>query len=309
MRKGDHWGLGCLLGRCRVEEDHWQSQGVQLLVHSPARQQATAAFVQVQEVEDEEFECGAQPPSQMQIAGSHRHYCREGNSCIRGDGQWGLHVWSGDGNPPLQPPGHPNSGVRLPWQGSIAPCKGSVDGCLWTVQESCDFCTVIVVQQQRPVSGHRCNRQPPITRGAKQCVEIFALHDWFGNTIPTSVSCQSPTSMSCRCQDRCNFWLTSTSCGCGSASWQNLDAVVNVKLRNGHNWCEKVALVGNVLAVAAHAIPSQHECQETSTRDTANKRSLELCATIVLVLLEDGCCKWCVSVVFLPGQVIGNWYL
>ncbi len=50
-------------------------------------------------------------------------------------------------------------------------------------------------------------------------------------------------------------------------------------------------------------------CQETSTRDTANKRSLELCAPIVLVLLEDGCGEWCVSVVFLPGQVIGNWYM
>jgi hypothetical protein len=46
------------------------------------------------------------------------------------------------------------------------------------------------------------------------------------------------------------------------------------------------------------------DCQETSTRDTANKRSLELCAPIVLVLLEDGCGKWC----FLPGQVVSNWY-
>jgi hypothetical protein len=50
-------------------------------------------------------------------------------------------------------------------------------------------------------------------------------------------------------------------------------------------------------------------CQETSTRDTANKLSLEICAPIVVVLLEGGCGKWCVSVVFLPGQVIGNWYL
>jgi hypothetical protein len=50
-------------------------------------------------------------------------------------------------------------------------------------------------------------------------------------------------------------------------------------------------------------------CQETSTRDTANKHSLELCAPIVLVLPEDGCGEWCVSVVFLPGQVFGNWYL
>ncbi len=45
--------------------------------------------------------------------------------------------------------------------------------------------------------------------------------------------------------------------------------------------------------------------RETSTRDTANKRFLELCAPIVLVLLEDGCGEWC----FLPGQVVGNWYL
>jgi hypothetical protein len=46
-------------------------------------------------------------------------------------------------------------------------------------------------------------------------------------------------------------------------------------------------------------------CQETSTRDTANKRSRELCAPIVLVLLEDGCGKLC----FLPGQVVSNCYL
>jgi hypothetical protein len=49
-------------------------------------------------------------------------------------------------------------------------------------------------------------------------------------------------------------------------------------------------------------------CQETSTRDTANKRSLELCASIVHVFL-DSCSKWYFSVVFLTGQVFGNWYL
>ncbi len=47
-------------------------------------------------------------------------------------------------------------------------------------------------------------------------------------------------------------------------------------------------------------------CQETSTRDTANKCSLELCASIVLLFL-DGCSEWYVSVVFLTGQVLGNW--
>ncbi len=41
-------------------------------------------------------------------------------------------------------------------------------------------------------------------------------------------------------------------------------------------------------------------CQETSTRDTAYKGSLELCASIVLLFL-DGCSKWYVSVVFLAG--------
>jgi hypothetical protein len=51
--------------------------------------------------------------------------------------------------------------------------------------------------------------------------------------------------------------------------------------------------------------PSQN-CQETSTRDTANKRSLQLCASIVLLFL-DGCSEWYVSVVFLTGQVLGNW--
>ncbi len=49
-------------------------------------------------------------------------------------------------------------------------------------------------------------------------------------------------------------------------------------------------------------------CRETSTRDTANKRSLELCASIVHVFL-DGCSEWYFSVVFLTGQVLGNWYL
>jgi len=46
-------------------------------------------------------------------------------------------------------------------------------------------------------------------------------------------------------------------------------------------------------------------CQETS--DTANKHSLELCASIVLVFL-GGCCMWCVCDVFLTGLVLGNWY-
>jgi hypothetical protein len=48
-------------------------------------------------------------------------------------------------------------------------------------------------------------------------------------------------------------------------------------------------------------------CQDTLTRHTANKSSLELCASIVHVFL-DCCCEWYVSVVFLAGQVLGNWY-
>ncbi len=48
-------------------------------------------------------------------------------------------------------------------------------------------------------------------------------------------------------------------------------------------------------------------CQETSERDTANKRSLELCASIVLIF-ECGCCVCCVCDVFLTGLVLGNWY-
>ena len=48
-------------------------------------------------------------------------------------------------------------------------------------------------------------------------------------------------------------------------------------------------------------------CQETSERDTANKRSLELCASIVLVF-SGGCCVWCVCDVFLTGLVLSNWY-
>jgi hypothetical protein len=47
-------------------------------------------------------------------------------------------------------------------------------------------------------------------------------------------------------------------------------------------------------------------CQETSTRDTANKCSLELCASIVHVFVY-GCSKWYVSVVFFAGQVLGSW--
>ncbi len=47
-------------------------------------------------------------------------------------------------------------------------------------------------------------------------------------------------------------------------------------------------------------------CQETSTRDTANKRSLELCASIMLLFLY-GCSQWYVFVVFLISQVLGNW--
>ncbi len=49
-------------------------------------------------------------------------------------------------------------------------------------------------------------------------------------------------------------------------------------------------------------------CQEISTRDTANKRSLELCVSIAHVFL-DGCSEWYFSVVFLTGQVLGKWYL
>ncbi len=41
-------------------------------------------------------------------------------------------------------------------------------------------------------------------------------------------------------------------------------------------------------------------------RDTANRHSLELCASIVLLFL-DGCSEWYDSVVFLTGQVLGNW--
>ncbi len=55
------------------------------------------------------------------------------------------------------------------------------------------------------------------------------------------------------------------------------------------------------------AIARHPRCQETSMRDTANKHSLELCASIVHVFL-DGCSKWYVSVVFLAGQVLSNWY-
>jgi hypothetical protein len=43
-----------------------------------------------------------------------------------------------------------------------------------------------------------------------------------------------------------------------------------------------------------------------SIRDTANKRSLELCATIVHVFL-GGWSVWCVSVLFVAVQVLGNW--
>jgi hypothetical protein len=41
-------------------------------------------------------------------------------------------------------------------------------------------------------------------------------------------------------------------------------------------------------------------------RDTAEQRSLELSASIVLLFL-DGCSKWYVSVVFLTGQVLSIW--
>jgi hypothetical protein len=41
-------------------------------------------------------------------------------------------------------------------------------------------------------------------------------------------------------------------------------------------------------------------------RDTANKHSLELCASIVFLFL-DGCSGWNVSVVLLTGQVLSNW--
>jgi hypothetical protein len=49
-----------------------------------------------------------------------------------------------------------------------------------------------------------------------------------------------------------------------------------------------------------------NRCQETSMRDTAYKFSLKLCASIVL-LFSDGYSEWYVSVVFLTGQVLGNW--
>jgi hypothetical protein len=54
-----------------------------------------------------------------------------------------------------------------------------------------------------------------------------------------------------------------------------------------------------------HAI-THRCCQETPTRDTANKRSLELCALIVFLILAD-CSEWYVSVVVLTDQVLGNW--
>jgi hypothetical protein len=47
-------------------------------------------------------------------------------------------------------------------------------------------------------------------------------------------------------------------------------------------------------------------CQKISRRDTSNKHSLKLCASVVHVFL-DGCSKWYVSVVFLAGQVLGIW--
>ncbi len=50
------------------------------------------------------------------------------------------------------------------------------------------------------------------------------------------------------------------------------------------------------------ALPCQFCQQTSSTRDTINKRSLELCASIVDVFL-DGCGEWYVSIVFLAGQV------
>jgi hypothetical protein len=48
------------------------------------------------------------------------------------------------------------------------------------------------------------------------------------------------------------------------------------------------------------------ELSRDSTRYTANKHSLELCASTVHVIL-DGWSVWCVSVAFLAGQVLGNW--
>ena len=49
------------------------------------------------------------------------------------------------------------------------------------------------------------------------------------------------------------------------------------------------------------------ELSRDSTRDTANKHSLELCATIVHVFL-DGWSLWSVSVLFMAVQVLSNWW-
>jgi hypothetical protein len=47
-------------------------------------------------------------------------------------------------------------------------------------------------------------------------------------------------------------------------------------------------------------------CQENSTRDTANKLSLKLCASMGHVFWDDSS-ECYVSVVYLAGQVLGNW--
>ena len=95
----------------------------------------------------------------------------------------------------------------------------------------------------------------------------------------------------------------------GSCSWHPCKTCTDVPWIAGVSW----------LSVACRNDASkQHQqgrqwacgawcsCQETSTRDTANTRSLELCASIVFLFL-DGCSEWYVSVEFLTGQVFGNW--
>jgi hypothetical protein len=59
-------------------------------------------------------------------------------------------------------------------------------------------------------------------------------------------------------------------------------------------------------APLSFTLSQRSRCQETSRRDTANKRSPELYASIVLLFL-DGCSEWYVPVVFLTGQVLGIW--
>jgi hypothetical protein len=100
----------------------------------------------------------------------------------------------------------------------------------------------------------------------------------------------------------------------GGAEWPHLHG--HTEGMAGDVWREgggkaraPLAAMAGKTAAAMAVMQRDQSCQETSTRDTADKRSLELYAPIVLILLEDGCGEWCVSVVFLPGQVINNRYL